>query len=134
MDVYNVLTIIISVMGSSIVTLCLSTFLFNPINKHKEYIFHEKITVYNSLVAYMEICIRPKESRIAINTNPIDMQHITDEERKEKALDYLKSSLSKIKLITKNIQIYDNVKMFVSQPTEELFENIIFLLQKDLCK
>ncbi len=42
MDVNNILSIIISILGSSVITLVLSVLIFNPLQEKRQYIFNEK--------------------------------------------------------------------------------------------
>lgn len=42
MSTDNIISIIISILGSSVVTLVLSTFVFQPMQDKKRYIFKEK--------------------------------------------------------------------------------------------
>ena len=42
----NVISIIISILGSSVITLILSTFIFQPLQDKKKYVFEEKKRVY----------------------------------------------------------------------------------------
>lgn len=42
MSIDNVISIIISILGSSVITLILSTFIFQPMQDKKKYVFEEK--------------------------------------------------------------------------------------------
>ena len=42
MDINNIISIIISILGSSVITLILSTFIFQPMQDKRKYIFDEK--------------------------------------------------------------------------------------------
>ncbi len=48
MSIDNVISIIISILGSSVITLILSTFIFQPLQDKKKYVFEEKKRVYES--------------------------------------------------------------------------------------
>ena len=42
MSIDNVISIIISILGSFVITLILSTFIFQPLQDKKKYVFEEK--------------------------------------------------------------------------------------------
>ena len=42
MSIDNVISIIISILGSSVITLILPTFIFQPMQDKKKYVFEEK--------------------------------------------------------------------------------------------
>ena len=42
MDINNIISIIISILGSSVITLILSTIIFQPMQDKRNYIFDEK--------------------------------------------------------------------------------------------
>ena len=50
MSMDNVISIIISILGSSVITLVLSTLVFQPMQDRKKYIFDEKKRVYESII------------------------------------------------------------------------------------
>ena len=49
MSIDNVISIVISILSSSLLTLILSTFIFQPMQEKKKYIFDEKKRVYESI-------------------------------------------------------------------------------------
>ena len=49
MSIDNVISIVISILSSSLLTLILSTFIFQPMQGKKKYIFDEKKRVYESI-------------------------------------------------------------------------------------
>ena len=51
MSIDNVISIIISILGSSVITLVLSTFVFQPMQDRKKYIFDEKKRVYEPVTS-----------------------------------------------------------------------------------
>ena len=55
MGIENVISIVISILGSSLVTLALSTFIFTPRQEKQKYIFDEKKRVYESIVVFAQI-------------------------------------------------------------------------------
>ena len=59
MSIDNVISIIISILGSSVITLILSTFIFQPMQDKKKYIFDEKKRVYESIIVFAQIVLFP---------------------------------------------------------------------------
>ncbi len=66
MSVENVISIIISILSSSIITLILSTFIFQPMQEKKQYIFEEKKRVYESIVVFAQIVLFPAEAKFSL--------------------------------------------------------------------
>ena len=52
MSIDNAISIIISILGSSVITLILSTFIFQPMQDKKKYVFEEKKRVYESIILF----------------------------------------------------------------------------------
>lgn len=55
MSIDNVISIVISILGSSLITLILSTFIFQPMQEKKKYIFDEKKRVYESIIVFAQM-------------------------------------------------------------------------------
>lgn len=62
MSIDNVISIVISILGSSLITLILSTFIFQPMQEKKKYIFDEKKKVYESIIVFAQIVLFPAEA------------------------------------------------------------------------
>lgn len=52
MSIDNVISIVISILGSFLITLILSAFIFQPMQEKKKYIFDEKKRVYESIIVF----------------------------------------------------------------------------------
>ena len=63
MSIDNVISIVISILGSSLITLILSTFIFQPMQEKKKYIFDEKKKVYESIIVFAQIVLFPAEAK-----------------------------------------------------------------------
>ncbi|MBS6998951.1 MAG: hypothetical protein KH163_11260 [Lachnospiraceae bacterium] len=63
MSIDNVISIIISILGSSVITLILSTFIFQPLQDKKKYVFEEKKRVYESIIVFAQIVLFPAEAK-----------------------------------------------------------------------
>ena len=66
MSIDNVISIIISILGSSVITLILSTFIFQPMQDKKKYIFDEKKGVYESIIVFAQIVLFPAEAKFSL--------------------------------------------------------------------
>ena len=64
MSIDNVISIIISILGSSVITLILSTFIFQPLQDKKKYVFEEKKRVYESIIVFAQIVLFSSRSEI----------------------------------------------------------------------
>ena len=66
MSIDNVISIIISILGSSVITLILSTFIFQPLQDKKKYVFEEKKRVYESIIVFAQIVLFPAEAKFSL--------------------------------------------------------------------
>lgn len=57
MSIDNVISIIISILGSFVITLILSTFIFQPLQDKKKYGFEEKKRVYEYIIVFAQIVL-----------------------------------------------------------------------------
>lgn len=57
MSIDNVISIIISILGSFVITLILSTFIFQPLQDEKKYVFEEKKRVYEYIIVFAQIVL-----------------------------------------------------------------------------
>ena len=53
----NVISIIISILGSFVITLILSTYIFQPLQDKKKYVFEEKKRVYEYIIVFAQIVL-----------------------------------------------------------------------------
>lgn len=58
MSIDNVISIVISILGSSLITLILSTFIFQPMQ--------EKKRVYESIIVFTQIVLFPAEAKLSL--------------------------------------------------------------------
>lgn len=134
MSIDNILSIIISILGSSLITLVLSTFIFIPKQEKQKYIFDEKKRVYDSIVIFAQIVLYPKEARYSLGVARYNIQELSEQENVQNALNDLKMAIPKIRLITKDKTVAEIVISFIEYRDKEHFDNLIFKLQKDLYK
>ena len=134
MSVNNIVTIIFSILSSSVVTLILSTYFFQPAQDRKKYVFDEKKELYNSIVIYAEILLYPVEAQYSLNTKFYSILSLSESERKKRAINELKVIIPRVMLITKNKNVIKKIKQFIELQTEEQFDALLEHLRKDLYK
>ena len=134
MGIDNIISIVISILGSSLVTLVLSTFIFIPKQEKQKYIFDEKKRVYESIVVFAQIVLYPEEAKYSLGVARYNIQELSDQENAKNALNDLKMAIPKIKLITKDNTVAENVMSFIENQDKEHFDDLVSKLRKDLYK
>ncbi|HBG4838700.1 TPA: hypothetical protein KQF09_001803 [Clostridioides difficile] len=134
MDISSIATIIISVLSSSIFTLLLSSIILEPMKEKKKFIFDEKKRVYESIIIFAQIVLYPKEAKYSLGVARYNIQELSDEENISNALNDLKMAIPKLKLITKNQKIIEEIEKFIQNKDELTFNTLVNFLQKDLYK
>lgn len=132
MDISSIATIIISVLSSSIFTLLLSSIILEPLKE--KFIFDEKKRVYESIIIFAQIVLYPKEAKYSLGVARYNIQELSDEENISNALNDLKMAIPKLKLITKNQKIIEEIEKFIQNKDELTFNTLVNFLQKDLYK
>lgn len=134
MSIDNVISIVISILGSSLLTLILSTFIFQPMQKKKEYIFDEKKRVYEAIIVFAQIVLFPAEAKFSLGVARYNIQELSDDENRHNAINDLKMAIPKLKLISKDDGLTKEVEKFIQQQNEEQFNVLVMRLRKDLYK
>lgn len=134
MSIDNVISIIISILGSSVITLVLSTLVFQPMQDRKKYIFDEKKRVYESIIVFAQIVLFPAEARFSLGVARYNIQELSNEENKSNAINDLKMSIPKLMLISKDDRLVEEVEKFIQLKNEEQFNILVNRLRKDLYK
>lgn len=134
MSMDNVISIIISILGSSVITLVLSTLVFQPMQDRKKYIFDEKKRVYESIIVFAQIVLFPVEARFSLGVARYNIQELSNEENKSNAINDLKMSIPKLMLISKDDRLVEEVEKFIQLKNEEQFNILVNRLRKDLYK
>lgn len=134
MSMDNVISIIISILGSSVITLVLSTLVFQPIQDRKKYIFDEKKRVYESIIVFAQIVLFPAEARFSLGVARYNIQELSNEGNKSNAINELKMSIPKLMLISKDDRLVEEVEKFIQLKNEEQFNILVNQLRKDLYK
>lgn len=83
MSIDNVVSIIISILGSSLITLILSTFIFQPMQEKNKYIFDEKKRVYESIIVFAQIVLFPAEAKYSLGVTRYNIQELSDDENRK---------------------------------------------------
>lgn len=126
------ITIAISIVSSSLMSLILNSLFFIPVQEKRKYMFDEKKILYDSLSVFCQIVLFPDEARYSLGVAKYDIQKLSNEENVQNAINDLKMSLPKIKLISNDAKIEILVKKFISAPTEKIFYTLLERLRKDL--
>lgn len=134
MSIDNVISIVISILGSSLITLILSTFIFQPMQEKKKYIFDEKKRVYESIIVFAQIVLFPAEAKFSLGVAKYNIQELSDDENRNNAINDLKMAIPKLKLISKDDGLTKEVEKFIRQQNEEQFNVLVMRLRKDLYK
>lgn len=134
MSMDNMISIIISILGSSVITLVLSTLVFQPMQDRKKYIFDEKKRVYESIIVFAQIVLFPAEARFSLGVARYNIQELSNEENKSNAINDLKMSIPKLMLISKDDRLVEEVEKFIQLKNEEQFNILVNRLRKDLYK
>ena len=134
MDINNIISIIISILGSSVITLILSTIIFQPMQDKRKYIFDEKKRVYDSIIIFAQIILFPTEAKFSLGVTRYNIQELSDDENRKNAINDLKMAIPKLKLISKDATLVREVNKFIEQKSEEQFDILVNRLRKDLYK
>ena len=134
MSTDNIISIIISILGSSVVTLVLSTFVFQPMQDKKRYIFKEKQQVYESIIIFAQIVLYPVEARSSLGVARYDIQKLSDDENRMNAMNDLKMAIPKLRLISMDDRVVKEVEKFIYLKNEEQFNLLVSRLRRDLYK
>ena len=115
MSIDNVISIIISILGSSVITLILSTFIFQPMQDKKKYVFEEKKRVYESIIVFAQIVLFPAEAKFSLGVARYNIQELSDDENRNNAINDLKMAIPKLKLISKDDGLVKELDKFIHQ-------------------
>ena len=121
-------------LGSSVVTLVLSTFVFQPMQDKKRYIFKEKQQVYESIIIFAQIVLYPVEARYSLGVARYDIQKLSDDENRMNAMNDLKMAIPKLRLISMDDRVVKEVEKFIYLKNEEQFNLLVSRLRRDLYK
>ena len=134
MSIENIISIIISILGSSLFTLVLSTLVFNPLQNKKQYIFDEKKRVYESLIVFAQIVLYPQEAKFSLGVARYNIQELSDEDNVKNSRNDLKMAIPKLRLITKNEKVILRTNEFIESQNLNSFDKLVSELRNDLYK
>lgn len=130
----DLIQILICILSSSILSVIISAIFLDPFRDRRKYIFNEKKTVYNSIIIFAQIFLYPKEAKFSLSVERYDIQRLSYEIIQENAMNDLKMSIPKLKLITKNKDVVNSVEEFIKYKNEDKFDCLVDCFQKDLYK
>lgn len=134
MSIDNVISIVISILSSSLITLVLTTFVFQPMQDKRKYIFDEKKEMYGSILVFAQIVLFPVEAKFSLKVARYNIQELTDDENRNNAINDLKLVIPRLKLITKDVRVVKETEKFIQLKNEEQFNVLVERLRKDLYK
>lgn len=126
--------ILICILSSSILSVIISAIFLDPFRDRRKYIFNEKKTLYNSMIIFAQIFLYPKEAKFSLSVERYDIQRLSYEIIQENAMNDLKMSIPKLKLITKNKDVVKSVEEFIKYKNKDKFDCLVDCFQKDLYK
>lgn len=130
----DLIQILICILSSSILSVNISAIFLDPFRDRRKYIFNEKKTVYNSIIIFAQIFLYLKEAKFSLSVERYDIQRLSYEIIQENAMNDLKMSIPKLKLITKNKDVVNSVEEFIKYKNEDKFDCLVDCFQKDLYK
>ncbi|MCH5211115.1 MAG: hypothetical protein J1F01_09150 [Oscillospiraceae bacterium] len=128
----NIISISISVLGSSLITLLLSSLVLQPMQEKKKYIFTEKKRIYESIIIFAQIALFPQEAKYSLQVEQYDIQKLSDKENVENAINNLKMSIPKLWLIAKDDSLVNEVEKFIEKKSTEQFNILVLRFRDDL--
>lgn len=134
MEKIDIVQILICILGSSFLSVTISAIFLDPIKERRKYIFDEKKRVYGSIIIFAQIFLYPKEAKFSLGVEKYDIQKLPYETIQGNALNDLKMSIPKLKLITRNRNVIKSVDEFIKYKNEEKFDCLVDCFQKDLYK
>lgn len=117
----DIVQILICILSSSFLSVIVSAIFLDPIRERRKYIFDEKKRVYDAIIVFAQIFLYPKEAKFSLGVARYDIQKLSYETMKENALNDLKMSIPKLKLITRNRNVVKSVEEFIKYKNEEEF-------------
>ena len=106
----DILQILICILSSSFLSVIVSAIFLDPIRERRKYIFDEKKRVYEAIIIFAQIFLYPKEAKFSLGVKMYDIQKLPYETMQVNALNDLKMSIPKLKLITKNQNVVKSVE------------------------
>lgn len=98
----DIVQILICILSSSVLSVIVSAIFLDPIRERRKYIFDEKKRVYDSIIIFAQIFLYPNEAKFSLGVERYDIQKLPYETMQGNALNDLKMSIPKLKLITRN--------------------------------
>lgn len=87
-----------------------------------------------SIIIFAQIVLFPTEAKFSLGVTRYNIQELSDDENRKNAINDLKMSIPKLKLISKDATLVHEVDKFIEQKSEEQFDILVNRLRKDLYK
>ena len=130
----NIMSIVLSILGSSLVTVIITTVILQPWQDKKKYVFDEKKARYDAIIVFAQAMLFPAEAKYALHISGYDMQRLDYGEIRKRAIDDLKMEVAKLKLITKDDELVEELKKLIRLKNEDQFNVLVDKLRRDLYK
>ena len=85
-------------------------------------------------MVFAQIVLYPEEAKYSLGVARYNIQELSDQGNVKNALNDLKMAIPKIKLITKDNSVVENIMSFIEYKDKEHLDNLISKLRKDLYK
>ena len=82
-------------------------------------IFDEKKRVYESIIVFAQIVLFPEEAKFSLGVARYNIQELSDDENRKNAINDLKMEIPKVKLISKDNGLVEELEKFIQQKGEE---------------
>lgn len=76
----------------------------------------------------------PEEAKYSLGVARYNIQELSDQENVKNALNDLRMTIPKIKLITRDNIVVENIMSFIEHQDKEHFDELVSRLRKDLYK
>ncbi len=93
-----------------------------------------KKRVYESIIVFAQILLFPAEAKFSLGVARYDIQELTDDQNRINDINDLKMAGPKLKLISKDDRLVEEVEKFIRLKNAEQFNILVNRLRKDLYK
>ena len=94
----------------------------------------EKKRMYESIIVFAQIVLFPAEAKFSLGVDRYNIQELSGDENRKNAINDLKMAIPKVKLISKDNGLVEELEKFIQQNDEEQFNVLVTRLRKDLYK
>lgn len=131
---YIILSIVMTLITSSLFHSFILKYKIEPDNEKWKYIFKEKQDLYNNIIIFMQLVIFPEESKTGLSIKNYKIDLMDSNQIITHGKNDLKILVPRLNIFSSNNKIIDELNLFISEPTEKKFNEIVLLLRDDLFK